>query len=222
MTVMLRAEGVPARYVTGFAPGEYNDVGGDYIIRESDAHAWVEVYFPEYGWMVFDPTPGGSGRRSGLFERLSLYWDSFQFAWSEWVVNYDFSHQLTLAINAQSSSRSFSERAKDYYNERKERAMRLLLALDGRAEGSPYFLPGLLLFLVALLLGLRGRTMIAYVVARWSLRARRNGNLTASLAALEYGEMLRVLERLAAGKKKKRRRRWNLRQPSQRRIWPCR
>src|SRR5262249_15046520 len=61
MTVMLRAEGVPARYVTGFSPGEYNDVGGDYIIRESDAHAWVEVYFPQYGWLPFDPTPPGNG-----------------------------------------------------------------------------------------------------------------------------------------------------------------
>jgi len=195
MTVMLRAEGIPARYVTGFSAGEYNDVGGDYIIRESDAHAWVEVYFPEYGWITFDPTPAGNAPHAGLFKRLSLYWDSFQFAWSEWVVNYDFSHQLTLAANAQASSRSLSERAKSFYNKRKERAMRALLALDRRAEGSPYFLPGLLVFLVALLIGLRGRTIIAYAVTRWSLRARRGGNLTASLAALEYGEMLRLLER---------------------------
>ena len=46
MTIMLRSIGVPARYVTGFLPGEYNDVGGDYIVRGSDAHSWVEVYFP--------------------------------------------------------------------------------------------------------------------------------------------------------------------------------
>jgi protein-glutamine gamma-glutamyltransferase len=195
MTVMLRAEGIPARYVTGFASGEYNDVGADYIIRESDAHAWVEVYFPEYGWMTFDPTPAGDEHRAGIFNRLNLYWDSFQFAWSEWVVNYDFAHQITLAVSAQSSSRSFGERARIYYNDRKDRAMRMLLALDSRAEASPYFLPGLLLFLVALLLYLRGRSLIGYVVARWSLHARRKGNLTASLAALEYSEMLRLLAR---------------------------
>jgi transglutaminase-like putative cysteine protease len=195
MTVMLRAEGIPARYVTGFAPGEYNDVGGDYIVRESDAHAWVEVYFPEYGWISFDPTPPGNDRHAGLFDRLGLYWDSFQFAWSEWVVNYDFSHQMTLAINAQTSSRNFGERARHYYNERKQRAMHELLALDGKAEASPYFLPGLLVFLVVLLFSLRGRAMIGYMLARWRLRAGRGGNLTASLAALEYGEMLRLLER---------------------------
>ncbi len=45
MTVMLRSLGIPARYATGFLPGEFNDVGGDYIVRQSDAHAWVEVSF---------------------------------------------------------------------------------------------------------------------------------------------------------------------------------
>jgi protein-glutamine gamma-glutamyltransferase len=194
MTIMLRAEGIPARYVTGFSPGEYNDIGGDYIIRESDAHAWVEVYFPGYGWITFDPTPPGNGRHAGLFDRFSMYWDSFQFAWSEWVVNYDFSHQITLAQNVQQSSRSLSDRARDYYNDRRERLMRELLALDRKSEASPYFLPGLLAFLIALLFSLRGRLMIGYLVARWSLRARRGGNLTASLAALEYSEMLRLLE----------------------------
>ncbi len=194
MTIMLRAEGIPARYVTGFSSGEYNNVGGDYILRESDAHAWVEVYFPGYGWITFDPTPGGNIRRAGLFDRIDMYWDSFQFAWSEWVVNYDFSHQLTLAQNAEQSSRSFGERARDYYHDRRDRLMQVLLDFDRQAEASPYFLPALLLFLTALLFCLRGRLMIGYLVARWSLRARRGGNLTASLAALEYNEMLRLLE----------------------------
>jgi transglutaminase-like putative cysteine protease len=194
MIVMLRAEGIPARYVTGFSPGEYNDVGGDYIIRESDAHAWVEVYFPGYGWITFDPTPPGNGKSAGLFGRLNMYWDWFQFGWSEWIVNYDFSHQITLAENAQQSSRSFGDRARDYYNRQKDSAMQTLLAFDRRAEASPYFLPGLLVSLLALLFYLRGRAVIGYAVARWSLRAR-GGNLTASLAALEYNEMLRLLER---------------------------
>jgi hypothetical protein len=194
MTILLRAEGIPARYVTGFSSGEYNDVGGDYIIRESDAHAWVEVYFPGYGWITFDPTPAGNIHRAGLFDRLDMYWDSFQFAWSEWVVNYDFSHQLTLAQNAEQSSRSFSERARDYYHDRQDRLTRIFLDFDRKAEASPYFLPALLLFLIGLLFSLRGRLMIGYLVARWSLRARRGGNLTASLAALEYNEMLRLLE----------------------------
>lgn len=56
--VMLRTLGVPARLVAGYGPGEYNPLSGYYAVRASDAHAWTEVYFPGYGWVPFDPTPG--------------------------------------------------------------------------------------------------------------------------------------------------------------------
>ena len=56
MTVMLRNEGVPARYVVGYGTGEYED--GEYVVRDRHAHAWVEVYFPDVGWVEFEPTPG--------------------------------------------------------------------------------------------------------------------------------------------------------------------
>ncbi|MFA9417332.1 DUF3488 and DUF4129 domain-containing transglutaminase family protein [Natrinema sp. HArc-T2] len=59
MTQMLRAEGVPARYVTGYTSGQQVD-DDTYVVRGLDAHAWVEVYFPEHGWVRFDPTPGDS------------------------------------------------------------------------------------------------------------------------------------------------------------------
>ncbi len=195
MTIMLRSIGVPARYVTGFLPGEYNDVGGDYIIRGSDAHSWVEVYFPGYGWITFDPTPPGDGERGGIFARFGLYWDWFQLTWDEWVINYDFAHQLTLGRNARDSSRNWGDRARSFYRREQAVIMRRIMALDRRTEASPYFLPGILVCLVALLFALRGRSMIRYAVARWSLRARRGGNLTASLASLEYTEMLRLLEK---------------------------
>jgi protein-glutamine gamma-glutamyltransferase len=195
MTVMLRDLGIPARYVGGFLPGEYNDLGGDYIIRASDAHTWVEAYFPGYGWITFDPTPTGNGRRNGFLSRLGLYWDWFQFAWSEWVVNYDFVHQVNLARNVQNTSRNWGDHAQRYYREKQREAIRLLMALDHRTEASPYFLPGVLAFLIALLIYLRGRPLIGYLVARWRVRARRGGNLTASLASLEYREMLRLLEK---------------------------
>lgn len=56
MVVMLRSLGVPARVVTGFAPGQYDETEAAYIIFESEAHAWVEVFFPRYGWMNFEPS----------------------------------------------------------------------------------------------------------------------------------------------------------------------
>jgi transglutaminase-like putative cysteine protease len=195
MTVMLRDLGIPARYVGGFLPGEYNDLGGDYIIRASDAHAWVEAYFPGYGWITFDPTPAGNGKRKGLLARMGLYWDWFQFAWDEWVINYDFVHQTNLVQNAQKTSKDWGERALRYYHNKQREAIRLIMALDRRTEASPYFLPSVLVFLIALLIYLRGRPLIGYLVARWRVRARRGGNLTASLAALEYREMLRLLEK---------------------------
>lgn len=58
MVVMLRLEGVPARVVTGFTGGEYDAAKGMYRVPASAAHAWVEVYFPGYGWVEFEPTAG--------------------------------------------------------------------------------------------------------------------------------------------------------------------
>lgn len=196
MVVMLRAEGIPARYVTGFIQGEYNDVGGDYIIRESDAHAWVEVYFPGYGWITFDPTPGSADAQPhGLFARIGMYWDWFQLNWNDWVINYDFSHQAMLAENLRKSSSDWRDEARQYGVAKEHQAMQYLLGLDQRVEASRFTLPSILVLLIALLIYIRGRKMMGYALARWRLRAGHAGNLTGSLAAFEYREMLRLLEK---------------------------
>jgi transglutaminase-like putative cysteine protease len=56
MVVLLRAEGVPARVASGFAPGEFDQTTGVSTVRENHAHSWVEVYFPSYGWITFEPS----------------------------------------------------------------------------------------------------------------------------------------------------------------------
>ena len=56
MTQMLRTEDVPARYVVGYTSGQEVD-DGEYVVRGTEAHAWVEVYFPDHGWVAFEPTP---------------------------------------------------------------------------------------------------------------------------------------------------------------------
>lgn len=196
MAIMLREIGIPSRYATGFLPGEFNDIGGDYIIRASDAHAWVEVYFPGYGWITFDPTPGSDLKRpSGLTAQLAMYWDWFQLTWSEWIVNYDFAHQIRLTDDTQRATRDFSARVREWYQTKQEQAMRLLLALDAHIEASRFTLPALLIFLVGLLMWLRGRAFIRYAVARWHLGGRRGSSLTPSLAVFEYQEMLMMLEK---------------------------
>jgi len=57
--VMARAAGIPARFVTGFAGGEYDAETHRYVLRESDRHAWAEIYEPPLGWVSVDATPGG-------------------------------------------------------------------------------------------------------------------------------------------------------------------
>ena len=56
LTIMLRTQGVPARLVTGYLPGSRDRISGVFEVKSSDAHAWVEVWFPESGWQAFDPT----------------------------------------------------------------------------------------------------------------------------------------------------------------------
>lgn len=68
MTAMLRTQGIPARFVVGYTAGE--PVGdGQWVVRGLDSHAWVEVYFPEHGWVAFDPTPADP-RQSAERDRL--------------------------------------------------------------------------------------------------------------------------------------------------------
>ncbi|MCL4834236.1 MAG: transglutaminase-like domain-containing protein [Caldilineaceae bacterium] len=60
MAAMLRSQGIPARTVSGYAEGLLDEETGIYVITERDAHTWVEVYFPGYGWVEFEPTAGES------------------------------------------------------------------------------------------------------------------------------------------------------------------
>ena len=64
MALMLRMGGVPARVATGFSPGGYSDRKKAWIVRDTDAHAWVEIWFDAYGWVTVDPTPEATPARS--------------------------------------------------------------------------------------------------------------------------------------------------------------
>ncbi|MGB7292312.1 MAG: DUF3488 and transglutaminase-like domain-containing protein [Thermodesulfobacteriota bacterium] len=91
MTVMLRALGIPSRVVNGFIDGQWNALGDFFLIRESDAHSWVEVYFPTNGWVSFDPTPESADpdAEMGAFYFFSSYLDYLKFRWSRYVIDYD-------------------------------------------------------------------------------------------------------------------------------------
>lgn len=72
MALLLRLGGVPARIAAGFSPGSRNSQrGGQFVVRDIDAHSWVEVYFPDIGWVTRDPTPAGSPARSQIADLVS-------------------------------------------------------------------------------------------------------------------------------------------------------
>lgn len=116
--MMMRAAGVPARIVTGYLGGEWNPVGGYIIVRQSDAHAWTEVWLAETGWTRIDPTaviapdrltrgifdllseslPATSTfmHNSALLSRLEHLWDGANQWWHERVVQFNARAQLEM------------------------------------------------------------------------------------------------------------------------------
>ena len=195
MTVMLRSVGVPARYVNGFLPGAYNDLGGDYVVRASDAHSWVEVYFPGYGWITFDPTPPATDSGEPWYERLADYWDWFELNWNEWVINYDVNHQLNLAQHLQQTSRSWTVGARLFYERLRRRANERLRAWQARileARVTPV-VAGFAVVAIALLLA--GRRFFLKLITWWKVRTSPEGSPDPELATLLYQQMLGLLER---------------------------
>jgi transglutaminase-like putative cysteine protease len=115
---LMRAAGIPARVVTGYQGGEYNDLGDYYVLRQSDAHAWAEVWLPDRGWVRFDPTaavapgriqnglsaslpnnaalPFFARTQSPLLLKLRLNIDAFTNQWNQWVLGYNTERQFAL------------------------------------------------------------------------------------------------------------------------------
>lgn len=107
MVQMLRGLGIPSRLVTGFLHGEWNEYGGYYIVRQRDAHAWVEVYFPQSGWITFDPTPPSLPQIMSLTTSLSHYLDSLRVRWERYIINYSPLDQVTALSKAKDRTDSF-------------------------------------------------------------------------------------------------------------------
>ncbi len=119
--LLLRALDVPARVVTGYQGGERNPVDGWWTVRQSDAHAWAEVWMAGQGWVRVDPTAAVAPARTGLLQRLSAprsavaqvlgaispgfeinlraLWDASNNRWNQWVLNYSQTSQLKLLRN---------------------------------------------------------------------------------------------------------------------------
>jgi transglutaminase-like putative cysteine protease len=131
--ILMRAMGVPARVVTGYQGGERNPVDDFWIVRQSDAHAWAEVWMAGQGWVRVDPTGAVSPGRVGSFQRLQAprslianalgqvspgltlnlraAWEALNNGWNQWVLNYSQSRQLDLLKNMGFESPSWEDLA---------------------------------------------------------------------------------------------------------------
>ena len=172
MAVMLRTLGIPSRVVNGFRTGEFNDLTSQYVVRASNAHSWVEAYFPNYGWIAFDPTPGASIPARTGWSRVSLYVDAMASFWREWVVNYDAGHQQSLAVSASGRTRNLFFSLRRWWRNRYQGMLTWARHTGGTAVHSPlrWALTGVLTS--ALLAFLLNAQRILRALSKFRLAAR--------------------------------------------------
>jgi transglutaminase-like putative cysteine protease len=195
MTVMLRTQGIPAREVNGFLPGEFNELGGDYIVRASDAHSWVEAYFPGSGWIVFDPTPDAPAVSTSFFSRLANLADWAELTWNDWVISYDFAHQTALAQTFQIKSRNWREVAASWFFLKQERMKTRLSLWQLNHRRSGLIVPVLLVtLLIALKFDWIGRSL-RQMRMLLLLRGKNAGAASSQIASRMYVELMRLMGR---------------------------
>ena len=199
MAVMLRTLGIPSRVVNGFRTDEFNDLTGNYVVRAKDAHAWVEAYFPGYGWQTFDPTPAGASGTPQGWNRLALYLDAMASFWRDWVVTYDTSHQLALGQAAFSGTRGMWEGARKWAQIHYEAMLKWARRSQDRVEHSPgrWAVMGGAIAVILLLLGNLGR--IARLLHEKWLHAHPERS-PEQAAAMWYRRMARALARRGMAK----------------------
>ena len=92
MAVMVRSLGVPTRTVSGYRGGQWNDLDNTYTISENMAHLWLEVFFPEFGWVLFDPTPSYTEPEMTRIERIQARIDytlnRMRIFWQQYIILY--------------------------------------------------------------------------------------------------------------------------------------
>ncbi len=191
MAVMLRSLGVPARLATGFQSGVYNPLTGQWLIRASDAHAWVEAWLDGRGWTTFDPTPSDPKRAApSSLAGLVLYLDAARTFWSRWVVDFDPSRQGALVDRLDEAARlagiRWFDSLWDTGNTWEQRAARWL-----RRFG-PWLAAAILFAACVWKLGPRSIRALRF---RLRVRRVRRSPSTAADATLLYRRMLALVER---------------------------
>ncbi|MGQ0541777.1 MAG: transglutaminase TgpA family protein [Blastocatellia bacterium] len=119
MAIMLRTQGIATRVVNGFQQGEYNETANVFVVRQREAHSWVEVYFPESNvWVPFDPTPF-AGRDSatvsaGLTAKFGKYFEALEMFWIQYFVAFDNQEQRSLFTSIRRSVSDYQSKTSSW------------------------------------------------------------------------------------------------------------
>lgn len=195
MAVMLRTLGIPSRIVNGFRTGEFNDLTGQYVVRASNAHSWVEAYFPSSGWISFDPTPASSLPTRTGWSRIQLYVDAAASFWREWIINYDASHQRALGKDAASNTRRFFDEVRQWIAQQHRALLRSARRAHKHIINFPARWLGSLVALAAVLVALFNLRRVLRALRARTLRAHPKRAPRES-AALWYERMVRRMAKL--------------------------
>src|SRR5690606_23682556 len=124
MAIMLRTQGIATRVVNGFSQGEYNDAADVWVVRQLNAHSWVEVYFPATNtWETFDPTPfdgqGGGFAANGIGSGFGKYMEAIETYWIQYFVAFDSQGQRSLTSSIRRGFISYKESVASYASDAK-------------------------------------------------------------------------------------------------------
>ena len=122
MAIMLRTQGIATRVVNGFQAGEYNSTADAYIVKQKNAHSWVEVYFPENdAWITFDPTPFAgrdfSGEDAGILGSFNNYFEALETFWIQYFVAYDNQEQRSLFNSVKAGFTDYQSKTSVWLNQ---------------------------------------------------------------------------------------------------------
>ena len=199
MVVMLRTVGIPARLVTGFLATEWNEYGGYFTVRQRDAHAWVEVYFPHSGWITMDPTPSVSAAAvTSRWESIRRFEESVRLQWDRLFIRYSAKDQLAVVHGVREGSGALREKMSRWVS---SVTGSIGQALNRLAQMARTFRPGMLglltgvivIGLALLLLMLRDR------IGLWASTHLPISHPQLAIVQL-YTRMLRTVERHGVSK----------------------
>jgi transglutaminase-like putative cysteine protease len=191
MTLMCQSLGLKARVVIGFKCEEYNQLTHTYVVRQSHAHAWVEVMDTDGEWVAFDPTSGRgaqTSRSSGLWARVKQFFDFLEYSWASSVVAYDRESRDNLIQNVESRLNTSATSSAD-------RLKKARSWFDFRTNEEKYWLfsSRIITFLIVASVMALLAAVGWFIYERWKLRRRVK---RIGLGALPHDDQLRLARQL--------------------------